>query len=422
MTIKEYYDNYKKNSEYPIKLTSGKDNTIDEFYNDCISLNSLPSQNVLAWHKMLMEYVDRPDAIYWVRYYEGCSKSQKNKNNGVWINRRGCLTEFKDGFSYVFVSNYDAHEIFNMIRLGVTPDVDEFLELMKTHQFKMHYDKGKSCEESSICSYPNIGNTKGGILTSKQWYLAHIIGIKSEYLRRDGSYEKITDVEKEIIFPLGNIMDWKLDNSLGYKVRKLDYQLSQEEKEIVKAHFLRFIDPLNYYVTPGDKSQMTPVINRIGDLEAMNDFMSYKYETIYGIKIMDEFRKKALIKTLNTTSQNVVIDISYGPKIKTKVPKNNQNVNNSKQSVNKVGRYAKNLFQSLLEGGKLNNIIISNLMDKNYCRRELGIYFPILVDETVKFDKTRYYKNKIVGKYYICSQWYEKNRIKIDNWIKSNGL
>ena len=39
--------------------------------------------------------------------------------------------ELPDGFSYVFVSNYDAHEIFNMIAHHVVPTENEFLELMK---------------------------------------------------------------------------------------------------------------------------------------------------------------------------------------------------------------------------------------------------------------------------------------------------
>ena len=250
MTINEYYSNYSVNKRYPITLMSGTDKTIEDFYNNCIQRHILPTKNVLAWHKMLMEYADRPDAIYWVRYYEG-----EKKVSDRWNNRRGCMTRFADGFSYVFVSNFDAHEILNMVRLGVNPDVNEFINLMKSFQYPLHYDLGTSSEESSIKCYPNIGTPRGGILTSEKWYLAHIYGIKDVFNRANGSFKaiKINDIEGHRIFPRGQMSDWVLDKSCGRTIRYLNYSLTVEEKNLVKAHFLRFIDPLNYYVTPSPK-------------------------------------------------------------------------------------------------------------------------------------------------------------------------
>lgn len=121
MTIKEYYDNYKKNKNYPHALLDGYDNTVNKFYKNCIEKHMLPKDNVLEWHKMFLEYIERDDAVFWVRYYEGGSK-----NSGRWNNRRACKTDFNN-LSYVFVSNYDVHEIFNMVRLIDSPKVEEFL-------------------------------------------------------------------------------------------------------------------------------------------------------------------------------------------------------------------------------------------------------------------------------------------------------
>ena len=182
MTIRDYYNNYKQNKKYKFTLPTQTDATIAEFYDNCITQHVLDIDNVLDWHKMLMAYANRTDAILWVRYYESGSKS-----SGRWNNRRACRTEFSDGFSYVFVSNYDAHEIFNMVRLGVKPDIDEFHEMMKNYDFPLHYDSGKSCEESDIACYPKVGSTRGGILTPNHLYLAHINGIKSKFLRDDGT-------------------------------------------------------------------------------------------------------------------------------------------------------------------------------------------------------------------------------------------
>ncbi len=103
MKIEDYYNNYKKLSKYtPVLNDETKTSaTINDLFNDCIKGTLLDKTNVLAWHKMLMEYVDLPDAIYWIRYHEskgkGYDKVTKRHNN-----RRACFTRFADGFRYGF--------------------------------------------------------------------------------------------------------------------------------------------------------------------------------------------------------------------------------------------------------------------------------------------------------------------------------
>lgn len=431
MTIKEYYSNYKIFKKYPIKLSSGTDVTIDAFYNNCVVSNLLPAKNVLSWHKMFMDYANRCDAIYWIRYYESGSKA-----SGRWNNRRACVTRFADGFSYVFVSNFDVHEIFNMVRLGVDPDINEFADLMSSFKYPMHYDPGISCEESDINAYPNIGTHKGGILTFEHWYLAHINDIKSEFIRGDGTYRSIdiSSAEGVRIYPRGRISDWKLDKASGHMIRELPYSLTSEEKKLVKAHFLRFIDPLNYYVTPGPKCETNSVCSRIGEYGVLNNYISNKFESLYGDTNMDDFRKEALIKKLAYYSTgSEIINITYGIGASTTAPSKSVPVKTAPSkavikpavstSALKIGQYAKTIFESLLTNGKLSSSMIANLMDKNYCSRELSVFYPVLVIcSSGNFDSQRYYKNLILDKYLICSQWYEKNRVKIDDWLAANGL
>ena len=96
-----------------------------------------------------------------------------------------------------------------MIRLGVDPNINEFAELTSSFKYPMHCDPGKSCEESNINAYPNIGTPRGGILTFEHWYLAHINDIKSEFLRDDGTYRaiKIGSPEGKRIYPRGSVSD-----------------------------------------------------------------------------------------------------------------------------------------------------------------------------------------------------------------------
>lgn len=343
MTITEYYENYRSNRKYKPTFFSGKDETINDFYDNCIEkhIQELDINYVLAWHNMLVNYINREenDQVFWVRYYES-----GNKQNGRWNNRRACKTEFKDGFSYVFVSNYDAHEILNMVRLKVEPDVEEFTKLMKEHTFPLHYDSGKSCEESDICTYPKIGTVRGGILTPEHWYLAHIIGVKSPYYDTTGN---VIDFDVNRVFPRGELSDWKTNNEVT--VRRINDILTKEEKEIVKAHFLRFVDPLNYYVVPGKNCQSSKYFKgQIGEYECINNYMRDKFRQKYKHKYK-EFEQIALAPVSNLSDGNISIDIEYGLHITTtkKTLKNtvgtkSAQTTNRKQSAKKRETYTFN--------------------------------------------------------------------------------
>lgn len=340
MTITEYFKNYSTTKQFPNLLPNGCDKTIDDFYNSCIVKNLCSTSNFLAWHKMFMDYIELPNAVFWIRYYESGSKA-----NGKWSNRRASYSEFEDGFSYVFVSNYDVHEIFNMVFQGVTPNAEEFLDLMKSFKYPLHYDPGKrkkkvddeeqrsSCEETAICAYPNIGSTRGGVLTEKHWYLAHINAIKEGYLRPDGMIKKLSKQETNKIFPQGIVSDWKQDPNDGIMKRKLGYSLSQDEKDLVKAHFLRFVDPLNYFIVPGEKFENNSVCKKIGEFDDLISFVSNKYESIYGKSTVMGFRDKALLGApCNLNDPNLgqrIIDIKYGSILET---------NNCRQSASKSAK------------------------------------------------------------------------------------
>lgn len=434
MTIKDYYANYELNSKPVFCLNTNPkiSHTINDFYNDCIRNCLIDKANVLAWHKMLMEYVDLPDAIYWIRYHESSGKGRTSKRHN---NRRACFTRFADNFSYVFVSNFEAHEVFNMVAKGVIPSSQEFLQLMKSFEFPMHYDdKSGSCEEKDMAAYEHVGYHAAGTMTKGNWYLAHINAVKSEYIMPDGISRKLTKSESERLFPRGVIADWTDDKKLRKKIRTLPYILTKEEKEIVKAHFLRFIDPLNYFLTPATSKEtdlVTTAGKNIGEYDNLTAFMQDKYISIYGADIQS-FTKKALVPKSRIFENGLsIIDVKYGTMInnsknksnlcKSKLPKT-ANVAGTPIGALKIGIYAKSQIEEWLVNNKLSSAQISRLMDKDYCSREFKISFPILVKKDTAFDRKRYYKNIINDEYYICSQWIEKHRSHIENWIKKNNL
>ena len=91
MTIAEYYKCYEskkgcKTIQYPIKLIDGTAKTVGELYDVCINEHVEKIQNnALKWHQMLMRYVEREDAIFWIRRYESSSKKAKADNRILFI-------------------------------------------------------------------------------------------------------------------------------------------------------------------------------------------------------------------------------------------------------------------------------------------------------------------------------------------------
>ena len=446
MTIQEYYDNYYRTKKFPKQLPNSvkSDKTVKEFYDNCIFKNQCSKSDVLAWHDMFLEYLNLPDAIYWIRYYESGSII-----NGRWTNRRACYTEFKDGFSYVFVSNFDVHEIFNMIYQGVIPNAQEFLNLMKTFKYQLHYDSGKSCEESDICAYQNIGSPHGGVLTVNHWYLAHINAIKGGYRRINGSVQELSDQEINWIFPRGEKSDWKIDKVDGIMKRKLNYSLSQEEKDLVKAHFLRFVDPLNYFVVPGVNYEINNIYGHkkksIGEFADLISYVAYQFESYYDKRAFADFRDNALVASPHSINianiANKVINISYSnTKQKTRKDSSNNSPTvkvipprpakakttigktPSSGNVVKVGEIAKNDLRIVLaSSSKVTNKDISDLQDKSISKALFGINFPVL--DVAPADKKRYYAKPVTIKgkdYFLCSQWYDRHRQALEDWINTH--
>ena len=71
--------------------------------------------------------------------------------------------------------------------------------------------------------------------------------------------------------------------------------------------------------------------------------------------------------------------------------------------------------------GERNKEYFINLKNQKYCSQNLGISFSVLVENGVDiFDPKRYYKTVVLGKYLICSQWYNRNILSIIVWYLLN--
>ena len=92
----------------------------------------------------------------------------------------------------------------------------------------------------------------------------------------------------------------------------------------------------------------------------------------------------------------------------------------------KIGSEAQRFFEEY--GERLTAETIKKLLSKEYSKNQLGCNFPVLLErEKSPIDnggKKRYYVGEFVPGYWLCSQWYERNREDFKRfkhkWLKVN--
>ena len=274
MSMKAFHACRAKKIKY--HQTSTPMHTVADVYNEFLVRGKrLPDLAVVEkWHDLLVQYTrDEANTTFIVRKYSG------GKDNGVWNNRRGAVVRFADGFEVVYADNFLAHEIHLMAYHGVTPtDYTEFKRLIDDRELPI---TSGTAVEKSIRLYPPASKTCG-------CYLAHIADVNGQYVRNDGSYRELSAAESARIYPLGTPSDWI---SSPDKIYHVPYSLSDEEKSLVRAHFLRFLDPMNHYVTPETKHckhtlSGWPKKKNIGEYPCLTYYVQAQRHT-FGVRYKD---------------------------------------------------------------------------------------------------------------------------------------
>ena len=92
----------------------------------------------------------------------------------------------------------------------------------------------------------------------------------------------------------------------------------------------------------------------------------------------------------------------------------------------KVGKIAQTYFRDCVSSKNMPYIEILQLQNLEYCKKTFGINFPVLVEAKGSYDKVRYYSKTVTvaggGEYVICSQWFEKNKEPLVNYLKRWGF
>ena len=92
----------------------------------------------------------------------------------------------------------------------------------------------------------------------------------------------------------------------------------------------------------------------------------------------------------------------------------------------KIGAMVKEAFSYFSQNNVLSEEDLNNLMDRDYCRKNLGCAFAVLtLKDNDIYDsrgRLRYYKDKVkinAVEYYLCKEWFENDRKYAAPWLRS---
>lgn len=284
MTIEEFLSNANQ-FEFP-SVPTGSAISVAEFYEGAI-LTPSRKDVVEGWHNLLTQYMDDPEAIILSRLYES------EGHPGDWHTRRGMLTRMSDGFSYACASNYFARVIFTMAYYNFVPEYDDFKKMMIDRKFSLFYYITNHVEDLYAAFKTKAYDTR---FYTSGWYLAHIMAVKDDY------YWGYPNIDLKNIITLGTEDQWCYSG--GFWVRNINGLMSEDEKKIAKAQFLRFLDPINYFLVPNNNNSS---IYKIGENKKVVDYMRKMYFSSYGDTYMD-FLNKALVDP-NLISQKACVEL-----------------------------------------------------------------------------------------------------------------
>lgn len=274
----------------PIK--NGSYETLESFWENFLK-PLLPDKSiVLKWHELLMKYVNDSEAIFAIRAYH----NWPNKKHNDTDLRRGFYTKINNkDYSFFFTDNYFATYFEKMLSNNYVPDYNSFKASMLNHQFPARFGRSTKAEKSKALYDINAKNDPG--FQKNGYKLSHLVDVGNNYWINNENFSLTRLLD---IYELrGKYSDWKRDtyNSNNYVRHMTITDNFFELKKIMVAHFLRFIHPFNYILTPRKSFQSFDGVSitrkDIGEYQPLLDYISNKYHEMYGDAFV-EYKKLLL--------------------------------------------------------------------------------------------------------------------------------
>lgn len=200
-----------------------------DFFNQIIKPQFSNKDAIIAIHRALMEYIDNENAVFVLRMFG--SAPQKKYD----LLRRGFLTIYPNGQKVTYCDNTFAMPFAAIKIAGMSYGTDDLISYMNDKSLRCGF--GTTTEERELSYYKWDGNNNLINLNNYGWYLAHIIPVGKEY-----NHKTLSEI---FVNPSRSEWETETDN-----IRRPDNNLSDEELNILKAHFLRLVHPLNSFLVP----------------------------------------------------------------------------------------------------------------------------------------------------------------------------
>ena len=412
MKLNEYLKNINKVSKVA-QLPTASSSSVGELWDNLISVMQPAKDVLLQWHNVLMEYVDRPDAMFAIR---GGNSAKKDEYDRL---RRGFLTRTNQSYSFFYTDNFHATYFLKMALDGFVPSVDDLLETYNTRQFPARFGRDTG-EERELMALPR-GKDPG--FQTSGYKLSHIYNVGTDYADGRRNLSLIGDIVEEY-YPYGERSDWKrVEDATGAHYERM-LEVAPIARPYLVAAFLRFVHPFNYFLVP--KSSCAD--NDVSENPILISFVRNKMQELMGAAY-DEFLSRIMppANGIKAPSADTPLHISYsflGGAGKV-LPHNLQLAKvcakgEMSPSGVKIGAFVQTVVRDLLASGAVEEQEIDRLLDKDYCQQTFGLSFAMLSRQRLYQSGHRSYATPVtIGKvsYYITSQWYKRSLVKLQSWV-----
>lgn len=408
-------------------LPKGKQDTMEDFFQNFV-IPRLPQKSVVqAWHQLLMEYTeDLVNLSCCVRFgNNGSDKISDEGESGYYKLRRGWLTQnTEDNFEYFFADNFFSAFIYKMALDGFVPaDVHEFRNIFQQHKFP--YGFGFKID-NKVNEYKGvviaIGKQPGFLDNYK---LSHVFDAGESFLMDDGTVLGDAELSPQY-YPIGHSDDF-LKNS--NKIRRM--KISEEAKKVIVAKFLRFAHPLNYFLTPGKKLHTCKAKVHMKDI-GEDPVMLYRVRQYLKNEYPSEYTE--FLERIMWSDDYIGIQYERPGKAFKKLSKAKPSAATSKSSattkrtprgVNK--EIVLDIMNSIVNSGKMTTVLLNDLKTSVYTKINFKLpTYPLLILETdfpsTGYERRKYYPEPIEiygDKYFVCSQWIPERIAKLEEWYNN---
>lgn len=286
-------------------LQKGSVGTVKEFWDVFVQPFLPKKETIAAWHHLLKAYVHVPDACFAIRAFSGA----KNM-------RRSFYTVTDAAYSFFYTDNFFAAYFAKMAHDNYVPTLQEMVGLFHARLFPSRFGKTLK-EERELAAIPQ-GKNPG--ISNAGYKLSHVFDVGSDYLM---SGRKLTSFARDVLepyYPKGERADWKMTHDATGDYYRRSLSVKPEARRLLTAHFLRFVHPLNYFLSPGCNHHICGIKvfrNDIGESPELRAYISQRYEAIYG-DIYRELKELMLVCPFSNSpvADEIPIPIKFDFRIK----------------------------------------------------------------------------------------------------------